>query len=270
MFQNFFKIAIRTILRQKAYAFINIMGLAIGLATSILILLFVLFETSFDDFHENADQIYRLRSEGRLADTEFGSAYTALVSAPVYYDEIPEVINFSRLDASENVLIRHEGGSYMEDNFFWADTGFFEIFSFPLISGDPSTVLSQPRSMVLSQKAAKKYFGEENPMGKVLYVFGDSVVYTITGLMQDNPENSHITCDFIVDLKSSNRINQTNWTSNNIYSYLQVQEGFSHTDLETKMEAITRKYVAPEIQQFLGASLEDWEKAGNYYHIRAQ
>lgn len=271
MFWNFIKIAFRNIWRQKGYAMINILGLAIGLATSILILLFVLFEKSYDRYHANADNIYRVYTEGRMADTEDKSAYTAVPSAPVFYDEIPEVINFTRIDLWENVLIRYGVRTYLEDNFFWADSGFFEIFSIPLIYGDPSQVLTEPGSMVISQSAALRYFGNEDPVGQVLELFTDSVDYTITGVMQDIPDNSHFHCDFVVDFQRHFRgPGDQYWISASIYTYLQVREGTRHGELEAKMDAITLKYVGLEIRQFLGASMEEWEGAGNYYRFRAQ
>jgi putative ABC transport system permease protein len=249
---------------------INIVGLAIGLASSILILLFVLYEKSYDRYHTNADNIFRIYTEGRMADTEFKGPITAVACAPVFYEEIPEVVSFTRLDRSQNVLIRNGIKSYLENNFLWADSGFFEIFSFPLIYGDPSKVLNEPRSMVISQSTAKRYFGNENPQGQVLEVFGDSVVYTITGVMKDMPENSHIHGDFVVDYQSHHRVGETQWTGCNVHAYLQVREGTRLDELEAKMDAITNEHVGPELHQALSVSFEEWERAGNYFNFRAQ
>jgi putative ABC transport system permease protein len=270
MFRNFIKVAFRNIWRQKGYALINILGLAIGLATSILIFLFVLYEKRYDRYHANAGYIYRIYTEGRMADTEFKGPITAVASAPVFNDEIPEVVNFTRLDRSQNVLIRHGDKTYLENNFLWADSGFFEIFSFQLISGDPSRVLKEPRSMVISQSTAKRYFGNEDPVGRVLEVFRDSVDYIITGVMQDIPGNSHFQGDFVVDFQSHHRVEETQWTGCNIHAYLQVREGTRLDELEPKMDAITREHVGPELHQALGVSFEDWERAGNYFRFRAQ
>lgn len=270
MFRNYITVAIRNIKHQKAYALINIFGLSMSIATSILILLFVLFEKSYDRYHKNADRIYRVYTEGRMADTEFRGAYTAVPSAPAFYSEIPDVISFTRIDRWENVQIRDGNQTYLEDNFCWVDSGFFNIFSFPLIYGNSSQVLTEPRSMVISQSAAERYYGNENPVGHTLKIASDSADYTITGVMQDIPLNSHFHCDFVVDFQTNHRAGDENWTSNNLYTYLLTGNGTRQPDLEAKIDVVTRKYVGAEIAQFIGQSLEEWESAGNYYHIRVQ
>ncbi|MFC2098819.1 ABC transporter permease [Bacteroidota bacterium] len=270
MFQSFLKVAIRNIVRQKAYALINILGLSIGIACSILITLFIIYENSFDKFHEKSDRIARVTIDGQFADTKLLGAYTAVPTGPAFFEEIPEVVNFTRIEIWDNVIIQQGDRTFLENDFFWADSGFFEIFSFPLISGNPSTVLDEPRTMVLSEKMAKKYFGDENPMGRVLSVFGDSTSYRITGVMKDIPDNSHMYCDFVVDFQSIWRANQTQWTSNNIFTYLLLDEAMSPEDLNAKFDPVVRKYVGPEIMQYIGISLEDWEASGNFYSLKAQ
>jgi putative ABC transport system permease protein len=270
MFRNFIKVALRSIYRQRAYALINVMGLAIGIACSILITLFVLHESSFDRFHEKADRIVRVVIKGKMAESEISSSYTAAPTGATFLEEIPEVVNYSRVDVWDNVLVRYGDRTFLEQDFYWADSGFFEIFSFPLISGDPATVLDEPRSVVLSGKMAAKYFGNEDPMGKVLNIFSDSTAYTVTGVMENMPDNSHLFCDFIVDFQSLGRANQTQWTSNNFDTYLLLEDEMSPKELNAKFEPITRKYVGPEIKQYIGITLEDWEASGNYYRLEAQ
>lgn len=270
MFRSFLKVAIRNLIRQRAYALINVLGLAIGIACSILIALFIIHEASFDTFHKNADQIVRVWLNAKLAEEEISGANTAMPVGPVFLDEIPEVINYCRIQTYDNVLIRDGDRTFLENDFYWADSGFFEIFTFPLMSGDPSTVLTEPRSMVISEKMAMKYFGDEDPMGGVLEVFSDSVDYRITGVMKDIPDNSHIFCDFVVDFQSLPNANRTQWTSNNIYTYLLLGNEMDTRKLNEKFDPITRKYVGPEIKQFIGVSLEDWEAAGNFYRLESQ
>jgi putative ABC transport system permease protein len=270
MLQNFFKVALRNLIRQKAYAMINIFGLAIGIACSILIILFVIHESSYDSFHEKAGQIREVWISGKFEAAEFQAATTAVPSGPVFMEEIPEVINFTRVERWDNVLTRHEDRTFLEDHFYWADSGFFEIFSFPLIKGDPSRVLDEPRSMVISESTARKYFGDEEPVGKILEVFSDSTHYNITGVFRDIPDNSSLYFDMVVDFQSNHRANNTQWTSNNLHTYLLVEADVMEEDLQEKMDAITVKYVGPEIQRFIGITLEDWEAVGNFYQIRTQ
>ena len=270
MFRNFFKVAVRNLIRQKAYALINIFGLAIGIACSILIVLFVIHESTYDGFHEKADQIRQVWVTGKFAASDFQSANTAPPSGPVFLDEIPEVINYTRVDRSDNVITMYGDRTFLEDHFYWADSGFFEIFSFPLLKGDPTRVLDEPRSMVISESTARKYFGEEDPMGKTLEVFSDSTDYTITGVMEDIPDNSSLYFDMVVDFQSHYRANHLQWTSNNMHTYLLTEKGVTTEVLQEKIDQITVKYVGPEIQRFLGITLEEWEAVGNFYQIRTQ
>ncbi|KPL17131.1 MAG: hypothetical protein AMS26_02065 [Bacteroides sp. SM23_62] len=270
MFQSFFKIALRNLIRQRAYALINIFGLAIGIACSILIVLFVIHESSYDSFHEKAGQIRQVWITGKFAAAEFQAATTASPTGPVFLEEIPEVINFTRVDRWDNVLTRYGDRTFLEDHFYWADSGFFEIFSFPLIKGDPSRVLAEPRSMVISESTARKYFGDEDPVGKTIEVFSDSTSYNITGVFRDIPDNSSLYFDMVVDFQSHHRANNTQWTSNNIQTYLLTEEDVMEEDFQEKINTITVKYVGPEIQRFIGITLEDWEAVGNFYQIRTQ
>ena len=270
MFQNFFKVAIRNLIRQRAYALINIVGLAIGIACSILIMLFVIHESSYDSFHEKANQIRQVWIAGKFAAAEFQAATSAAPTGPVFMEEIPEVINYTRVNHWDNVLTRYGDRTFLEDHFYWADSGFFEIFSFPLIKGDPSRVLDEPRSMVISESTARKYFGDEDPVGKTIEVFSDSTSYNITGVFKDIPDNSSLYFDMVVDFQSHHRANNTQWTSNNLQTYLLIEADVKEEDLQEKIDTITVKYVGPEIQRFIGITLEDWEAVGNFYQIRTQ
>jgi putative ABC transport system permease protein len=185
-------------------------------------------------------------------------------------NEIPEVINFTRVERWDNVLVRNGDRIFLEDHFYWADSGFFEIFSFPLINGDPVRALAEPRSMVISESTAKKYFGEEDPMGKTLEVFSDTTVYTITGVMEDIPDNSSLYFDMVVDFRSHFRADHTQWTSNNMHTYLLTEKEIDAEALQEKIDTITVKYVGPEIQRFIGVTLDEWEAVGNFYQIRTQ
>ncbi len=185
-------------------------------------------------------------------------------------EEIPEVINYTRVNHWDNVLTRYGDRTFLEDHFYWADSGFFEIFSFPLIKGDPSRVLDEPRSMVISESTARKYFGDEDPVGKTIEVFSDSTSYNITGVFKDIPDNSSLYFDMVVDFQSHHRANNTQWTSNNLQTYLLIEADVKEEDLQEKIDTITVKYVGPEIQRFIGITLEDWEAVGNFYQIRTQ
>jgi putative ABC transport system permease protein len=265
MLKNFFKITIRNILRQKVYSIINIAGLAIGIACSIIITAFILHELSYDKFHEKAGRIYRLILNGKIGEEEMRTAWTAVPAAAAFVEEFPEVINATRLEEWDNMLIRYEDKTFLEDKFLWADSSFFQIFSFKLISGNPITVLNEPRKIVISENMAKKYFGTDDPVGKTLKVFSDTTHYLVTGIFENVPVNSHIDFDFVASFISLDKAKSTEWTSNNLSTYILLSEGSDLKALEAKIPEIIHKYVGPEIQQYIGVSIEEWEAAGNRY-----
>jgi putative ABC transport system permease protein len=265
MLKNFFKITIRNILRQKVYSIINIAGLAIGIACSIIITAFILHELSYDKFHDKAGRIFRLVLNGKIGEEEMRSAWTAVPAAAAFVEEFPEVIAATRLEEWDNMLIRYEDKTFLEDRFLWADSSFFQIFSFKLISGDPAKVLNEPRTIVISENMAKKYFGSGDPVGKILKIFSDTTHYRVTGVFENVPVNSHIDFDFVASFTSLDKAKSTEWTSNNLSTYILLSEGSDLKGLEAKIPGIIHKYVGPEIQQYIGVTMEEWETAGNRY-----
>jgi putative ABC transport system permease protein len=270
MLKNFFKITIRNILRQKVYSVINIAGLAIGIACSIIITAFILHELSYDKFHDKADRIYRLILDGKIGEEEMLSAWTPVPAAAAFVGEFPEVTDAARLEEWDNMLIRYEDKIFLEDKFLWADSSFFQIFSFKLISGDPLKVLNEPKTIVISENMANKYFGSEDPVGKILKIFSDTTHYRVTGVFENVPVNSHIDFDFVASYMSLDKARSTEWTSNNLCTYLLLSEGIDGKALEAKMPYIVHKYVGPEVQQYIGVSVEEWEAAGNRYGYKMQ
>lgn len=205
MLKNYLKIAFRNFKRAKLYSFINTIGLAIGLACCILTFLYVQYEFSYDRYHENSDNIYRvIRDEPEnvaRGGTTMENACPAALSEALK-DNVPEVANVARV-RKNRVSIEIDGSFFPEDKFFYADQEFLEIFTFPFLSGDPKTALKEPFSLVITQEMAEKYFGGENPVGKTiksLYEFmGSSKEYDliITGVIKNVPKNSHFTFDFL-------------------------------------------------------------------------
>ncbi len=271
MFKSFFIVAFRNILRQKAYAVINILGLAIGLACSILIVLFVSHELSYDKFHEKGDRIYRLYLDGKIGEQELKGAWTAVPIAPAFMEEFPELEAACRMERWSEIIVRYEDKIFHEDNVLFADSTFFNIFSFNLLKGDPDEVLREPNTVVISDEMAKKYFGNDEPIGKVLKFYADTTHYRVSGVMEKMPENSHIYGDFIVSYYSIPwKINRTEWTSNNLFTYFLMKEGTSAEALQEKIDPVLRKYVGPEIEVFLGISLDEWIAQGNRYGLVLQ
>ena len=264
MIKNFFVNSIRNMRKQRGYVLLNVGGLAIGLTSFIFIVLYVIHELSYDRFHKNYENIYSLKVVGRLAGGTLDQAVTAAPMAQALLNDYPEVEKATRVTQMGAWLIRFGENKYNEDGVLFADSTFFDVLDFKLISGDPATALVRPRSMVLTEEYAKKYFGDQDPMGQKIIVEADTILYTVTGIVQNVPENSHIKFDMLASLSSyPGRGNNTNWLNHNFYTYIIVKDGTDKDALQEKLKEMVNKYVGPQIQQFVGYSIDDFRKAGN-------
>jgi len=239
MIKNYFKVAYRNLKKNKAYAFISVSGLAIGLAVCTLLLLYVQNEFSYDRYNTNADNIYRLT----LPD----NPYHAPKIAPKLAEALPEIKDFVRILPRDSEIIEYEDKRFKEKYIAFADPALLRIFSFQFISGDNKTALDEPFSTVISEKFAQKYFGNENPIGKVLKS-GNEFDYTITGVMKDMPQNSHFRYDIIFTLSGADKVFGSlmdHWGWQNFHVYFQLQEGFSKSSLEEKCEKLIQPIYNP-------------------------
>jgi len=270
MISNFLKIAIRNLLRHKTYILINISGLAIGLACSIMIILFVAYELSYDRFNEKKDNIYRLILNGKFGDAELNGAYTAAPTAAAFLEDFPEVIDAARLDRWAEVVIKYDDKSFVEKDMILVDSSFFNIFSFDLIQGNENDVLNAPYKLVLTESTAKRYFGDRDPVGKQLRINSDTTYYTITGILKDPPENCHFNFTMAGSFLSHSRALDDFWLSNSFNTYILLEDGTSADKLETKIPALLEKYVGPQLKKFLGISTKEFTEAGNQYGLYLQ
>ncbi len=239
MIINYLKIAFRNIRRHKGYSFINIAGLAIGMAICILILLWVQDEINFDRFHENAENIYRVN----MIDARFGVVWP-IVSIPVgpgIKQEFPDVIDSTRVRSFSGLVTREE--KKYDEVGAYADPSFFEIFSFPFVKGDSKTALSAPSSIVISQEMARKFFSEENPLGKNLKL-NNALDLTVTGIIKDMPQNSHINFDFLVpfDIFEKNDREPSHWGRFQVTTYVVLQDGAPFEELENKIAGLLQQH----------------------------
>ncbi len=270
MLKSYLVVAWRSLKRQKGYSFINIAGLAIGFICCLMILLFVQDELSFDRFHEKTRQIFRVTSEGRIADREFNIAMSPPPLAKALKDEFPQVLQTVRLfRPSDRILVRNQDRKFNEERFFYADSSIFNIFTIPLVHGDSKNALSQPHSLVITQNAAQKYFGNENPLGQTLSV-DDKIDFQITGIAEDTPLNSHVHFDFLASLKTLNLSRDLNWFNGCLYTYALLQEDGSPKQLEAELPAFIQKHVGPQVQNAMGFSIEDFFKSGNSFAFNLQ
>lgn len=252
MIKNYLTIAFRNLRKSRGYSFINITGLAVGLTCCLLILLYVQHELSFDRYHENADRLYRLNVD---LGAPGNAKYLAMVSPRMGLDlqaNYPEVETSARFlhgsylfRRADDPLVQHQ-----EDNGLYADPSALNIFSFPWLRGDRTTALVEPFSVVMTEETARRYFGDEDPIGKVLIRDGRS--YTVTGLMDAVPENSHFTFDLLVSLSTGQVLFPdflTSWDSYSAHTYFLAVEGTDMAALESKFAAY--------IDEHLGASLQE-------------
>ena len=265
MLRNYLKIAYRNLRKNTFYSFLNIFGLSLGLASCLLITLYVVNEVSYDRFFENADRIYRID-----ADLKFGGPETkvAVVPDPMAFTlqkDYPQVETATRLREIGGHLVRRneEADNLTENNVAFADSTFFQVFSIPLLSGNPKTALTEPYTMILSERGAEKYFGGEDPVGKSLLLDND-VTYRVTAVMENIPTNSHLyNRDMLLSMASLEASRQGAWLSHNFATYLTLKEGTQAAEFAKNFDTVLEKYIGPAVMNMMGATLEDMEKSGN-------
>ena len=256
MIWNYIKNAIRNLSRYKSFSLINIMGLAIGLAASLIIALWILDELSYDKFNKNFENIYRVERyihwEGKVLEVPV----TGAIYGETVKKDIPEVIDFSRVYNIE-LSVWNYLNENQEEEIMFCDTGFFNIFTFPLIKGEPDKVLVEPYSVVLSEKAAMVYFGEAYPIDKMLEIeWNDEIKkFRVTGIMEDVPSQSHFHFDVVASfatLEETMPERLDTWVSNYLYTYVLLHPDTKPQDLDPKFRKIVEEYISPAYQAFLG------------------
>jgi len=253
LFKNYFKIALRSLWKHKAFSLINILGLAVGMTACFLIFLYVRFETSFDNFHSKAGRIYRVVSEVRTPTETIKIGLTTTPVAVNMKRDFPEVEEAVRL-GRDGLLVRKGDTKFQETNTVLADSGLFKIFDFPLIEGNRNTALKEPMSVILSQSAAKKYFGNGKAYGQHLLLTGAAINSTVTGIMKDIPRNSQIQADMIVSLSSfqaiyGRPISDSEWTNHNYYTYILLAPHADAKALEAKLPAFQELHHGAEAKK---------------------
>ena len=242
MLNNYIKTTFRNLIRSKGYTVINILGLAIGLSASILILLFIVNELSYDKFFKDSERIYRIAVKGRMSGDFFDVAVTPAPMAPALKHTFPEVESAVRLRQwSQQSLFAFEHKMFYEKDVFFADSSFFEIFDFAPALGDLKTALHEPFSAVLTQELAHKYFNDDNPIGKILKV-NDDFLFKVTAVIQDIPENTHLKFPLLLSWSSIKKMNDSrmddNWGSLGFYTYVKLVENSDVQQFELKIRTI--------------------------------
>jgi putative ABC transport system permease protein len=244
MLKNYFKTGIRTLLRQKGFSALNIMGLAVGLAVCILIFLWVQDELGYDRFHTNADRIYRVIEHEELSSGEILSySQQGPALAPILKTDYPEILESVRFRVLGGRLVRFGDHQFYEKGFAFADPAILTMFTFPLKKGDPSSALADPSSIVISENMARKYFEHEDPLGKVLRV-DNHTNFIVSGVMENIPSNSHLKFDFLVKFESIKNFGQpiTGWDSFYLDTYVLLTETADHREVDQKIKNVISEH----------------------------
>lgn len=274
MLSNYIKIGLRSLSKNKVYSFINILGLAVGIASCLLILVHVEDELSYDKFHKKADHLYKMVLERIYPDHVTHYAFVPHSYAGVAVQDYPEVKSAVRIfgggPANNPVMVRYidennEEIVFEETGFIAADSNFFDIFSFKVIKGDRERALLGAQNLVITESTAVKYFGDKDPINKTLIT--DLGEFKVTAVCEDAPANSHFEFDFIVSIQSVPFIVQNeNFIGFSVHMYFELEPNASPTVLESKFAGMVKTYAAPQIEQRLNTTFEEYVAAGNGYN----
>jgi putative ABC transport system permease protein len=270
MLNNLIKLSLRSFKRQRVYIIINILGLSIGIACSLLIALYVINEASYDKFNTKRDRIYRTILNGKIGGQEVTAASSPAIMGSTMVKEFPEIEDFLRMNNNGPTVLEYNNQTFTEDHLVEADSSFFNFFSIPVLKGDLKNLLNAPRKVVLSESTAKKIFGNENPIDKPIKIGSDTVRYIITGVFADVPQNSHFEANVISSFITNPRSKNPTWMSNSFSTYLLLKPNTSYRTVDAKFPALMQKYVGPEIKQYTGISLDDFIAQGNKYRFYLQ
>jgi len=263
MFRNYFKTAWRNLWRNKFYTSINIIGLASGLAICLLISLFVRDELSYDRYNLNANRIYRVNTEIKFGSNYFDLAVTPAMLGPTMVKEFPQVEQYTRLRWYGSFLVKKGNENIQEGRVCYADSTLFEVFTLPMIQGDPKTALSESHSLVITETIAKKYFNQLDVVGKHMLI-NDTGNYKITGVIKDIPTQSHFNFDFFVPMIENTGSNDDYWLAQNWNTYVLVKKKANVKQLEAQLSPMMNRHVGPELKTVINQTFDEFEKGGGF------
>ena len=253
MIKNYLKSALRNITRNKFYSVLNILGLSIGLISTIFILLYIQDELSFDKYNKNYKRIYRLESDFRISEKHDKFAVTSVPIAPAMKMEYPEIEQYARIVDNGNMFIRYKNKEFYEKKIYSADSSYFKVFTCEFLKGSPDNALNEPNTMVVTESFAKKYFGEANPLGEVLRD-GDNMNYKVTAVIKDLPGNTHLKYDALTSMATIakvygkdqfNSLKPEAFWNVGIYSYILLKPNADIKNIHAKFPAFNKKYMEP-------------------------
>lgn len=258
-------------LRQKGYTSINVIGLSIGIAATLMIITYIVDELSFDKMHADANRMYRVTFHGRLQGNDFNGATSPAPVAEAIQREIPEVAEAVRFGLWRTMPMSVGDKAFTEANMLVADSNFFRFFNFEVIKGNPDEFLKGTNKLVITESVAKKYFGNDDPIGKIMLRGSDKVAGEVVGIVKDVPSNSHIVFDIILSGESWDYMrSNTQWTSNNLYTYFKVHPDADIRNVKAKLDELVEKNAGAELEKYIGLTFKQFKEAGNEFGLSFQ
>jgi putative ABC transport system permease protein len=254
MLKNYLKIAFRNLSRQKTYSLINIAGLAIGLACFILVILYVQYEFGYDDHHINGENIYRVNIIQQHPNGEFKLSSSMVPLGPALHEEIPDIIDYTRLENNGKTVVQYEDKKFIENNVIFADQGLLRLFSIPVVHGNLASALTKKFSVVITESVANKYFGNQSAIGKTLLA-DNEVSLTVTAVVKDFPRNTHLKTDFAIsfltlqDLTSESYM--TNWVTTRLSTYILLKNNQNIAEVQKRANEVMTAHSTTEVKRAL-------------------
>ncbi len=272
MLGNYLKTTFKNLMRYKVYSLINIFGLALGLASGMLILMYIQYELSYDRFHENADRVFSVNYQdpGRffLGNDKF--AVTPLPLAPALMRDFPDVEAATRIKNNGNAPVKYNNELFLNGCWFWSDKNIFEVFTLPFLYGSPETALSLPNSVVLTNSIARTIFGNDDPIGKTIR-YKNEMDFTVTGIIKDIPSNSHFSCSYIANITSYGQyeFDMDNWEDSSYHTYLLLKKGVDQENVEEKLNVLidTYKNEVEQTRYYLTALKDIHLRSDSQFHL---
>ncbi len=264
MIKHYIKVALRNLAKQRYYTSINIIGLAFGIAASALIFLWINHETSYDKFHENYKNIYRVTTEASLGGQRFEVCLVPSLFAETFTEVCPEVEKTARITRYFDLVFKYKDNNFKEKKVIMADTSLFQLFHFKFLEGNPEKPFNSRESIILTESVAKKYFGNESALGKVLIVNNQNAVI-VSAVIKDIPSNSHMKFNAALyfDVRDT-------WDNFNWLTYVMFHDGFSKANVKNSLREIVDNNILPEMSGYFGITVEQFKNAGNYIHLDMQ
>ncbi|MBS1525723.1 MAG: ABC transporter permease [Bacteroidetes bacterium] len=268
MLRNYLKIALRNLRKSKSFTALNIVGLAAGLGVSLLIVLYVTDELSYDRYNVNADRIYRIDEDIYLNDTQYDAATTSKFMGPTLVASYPKIEQMVRFRSPGNELVRKGNTHILDHHFTFADSTIFNVFTLPMVAGDPNTALNEPNAIVIDESAARRYFNSTDVIGRTLEIGANNTPLKITGVIRDMPEQSQFHFSFIRPIREAYNFNDNgdnDWISNAYYTYILARTGTTRAEVQEDVDEVVKRHINPALRQFFRTSGADLEKTGNHF-----